>query len=126
MKDVTAQVTFEHSGTWYAPGDVFSVDDEVAQRLFEHGYISYSTSGVVQDSDVNAGTETFSGDGVATAFTIPHGLTATPSARVVWAESVDAAGDRYVTADATNLTVTFIAAPASGTNNVVLGFDVRA
>lgn len=74
----------------------------------------------------SAGTQSFSGDGSATAFSIAHGLSGTPVARAVWAESTDAAGDKYVSSvDATNITITFLTAPASGTDNVVLGFDAR-
>jgi hypothetical protein len=68
----------------------------------------------------NSGTATFSGNGSQTQFTIAHGLAGTPKSWCVEAGSADAKGDKYVTADATNLTVTFAAAPPSGTNNVVL------
>jgi hypothetical protein len=68
----------------------------------------------------NSGTATFSGDGSTTTFTIAHGLAGTPKSWRVEAGSADAKGDKYVTAGATNLTVTFATAPPSGTNNVVL------
>jgi hypothetical protein len=68
----------------------------------------------------NSGTATFSGNGTQTQFTIAHGLAGTPKSYRVEAGSADAKGDKYVTADATNLTVTFATAPPSGTNNVVL------
>jgi parallel beta-helix repeat protein len=68
----------------------------------------------------NGGTATFSGNGTTTTFTIPHGLAGTPKSWRVEAGSADAKGDKYVTADATNLTVTFATAPPAGTNNVVL------
>jgi parallel beta-helix repeat protein len=68
----------------------------------------------------NSGTATFSGNGSQTQFTIPHGLAGTPKSWRVEAGSADAKGDKYVTADATNLTVTFATAPPSGTGNVVL------
>lgn len=75
----------------------------------------------------NEGTATFSGDGATTTFSVPHGLAEAPTGRAVWAESADAAADRYVSAvDATNIDVTFTTAPASGTDNVVLGFQARA
>jgi hypothetical protein len=76
----------------------------------------YDTSYVVR----NGGTATFSGNGSQTTFTIAHGLAGTPKSWRVEAGSADAKGDKYVTADATNLTVTFATAPPSGTNNVVL------
>jgi hypothetical protein len=68
----------------------------------------------------NGGTATFSGNGSTTTFTIAHGLAGTPKSWRVEAGSSDAKGDKYVTADATNLTVTFATAPPAGTNNVVL------
>jgi parallel beta-helix repeat protein len=68
----------------------------------------------------NSGTATFSGNGSTTTFTIAHGLAGTPKSWRVEAGSSDAKGDKYVTADDTNLTVTFATAPPSGTNNVVL------
>jgi parallel beta-helix repeat protein len=68
----------------------------------------------------NSGTATFSGNGSQTSFTIPHGLAGTPKSWRVEAGSAGAKGDKYVTADATNLTVTFATAPPTGSNNVVL------
>jgi hypothetical protein len=68
----------------------------------------------------NGGTATFSGDGTTTTFNIAHGLAGTPKSWRVEAGSADAKGDKYVTADATYLYVTFATAPPSGTNNVVL------
>lgn len=73
--------------------------------------------------EFNGGTETFSGTGTQTDFNVAHGLSDTPVVRDVWAESADAAGDLHVSAvDGTNITVTFASAPASGTDNVTLGF----
>jgi len=66
------------------------------------------------------GQATFSGDGATTQFTIPHGLAQAPNAWAVTPESADAAGDYYVTADATNLYVNYLAAPPAGAGNVVL------
>jgi len=68
----------------------------------------------------NGGTATFSGDGTTTTFTIPHGLASTPTKYYVTPASADARGDFHVTADGTNLTVTYSTAPPSGTDNVVL------
>jgi hypothetical protein len=84
----------------------------------------YVGSGIVKHNigyvTENSGTATFSGDGSTTTFNIPHGLASTPKSYHVEAGSADAKGDKYVTADATNLTVTFATAPPAGTNNVVL------
>ena len=68
----------------------------------------------------NSGTATFSGDGSTTQFTIAHGLVAQPSNVRITPASADAAGDFYVTTDATNIYVNYKTAPASGTSNVVL------
>jgi hypothetical protein len=73
----------------------------------------------------NSGTATFSGDAATTAFTIAHGLAAAPTVVNLEAKSADAVGDKYWTADATNITVTFAAAPAAGTDNVVIGWEAK-
>jgi len=80
--------------------------------LIAKGNIGYVTE--------NSGTATFSGNNSQTQFAIAHGLVGTPKSWRVEAGSADAKGNKYVTADATNLTVTFATAPPSGTNNVVL------
>jgi hypothetical protein len=71
---------------------------------------------------VRSGRSTFSGTGAQAAFTIAHGFTSTPTAAVVNAGSATAAAAFHTALDATNITVTFVAAPASGTNNVVLNW----
>lgn len=68
------------------------------------------------------GKATFSGTGAQTAFNIPHGLSAAPTSALVVAGSAAAAAAFYVTTTSTNIVVTFTAAPASGTNNVVLNW----
>ncbi len=70
----------------------------------------------------NSGKATFSGDGTTTQFSIAHGLVSTPSKVLVTPCSADAAGSFYVTADATNIYVTYSTAPASGTDNVCLNW----
>jgi hypothetical protein len=71
------------------------------------------------------GTSTQNGTGAQTVFTIPHGLGTTPAGAQVNAGSADARGPFHVSWDATNITVTYGAAPASGTNNVVLRWTVH-
>jgi hypothetical protein len=96
-------------------GNTFAIGTTGANDNFTfvlHNYDGYRT--------VNSGTATFSGNGSQTQFTIPHGLIGIPKSYRVEAGSSDAKGDKYVTADDTNLTVTFATAPPSGTNNVVL------
>ena len=68
------------------------------------------------------GTYTTSGDGAATTVNIAHGLGVTPTFYQVQARSADAgtAEISYITADATNITVTFKNALPSGTDNIVL------
>lgn len=58
------------------------------------------------------------GDGTTTVFHIPHGLPAAPNDYYVTPRNAVSAALHFVTVDATNVDVTFIAAPASGTNNV--------
>lgn len=60
------------------------------------------------------GTSTPAANGVLTAFTIAHGLGATPTYFSVTPGNLLSAALFYVTADATNLTVTFAAAPLTG------------
>lgn len=73
-------------------------------------------------NNITGGTATFNGDGVTTTFNIAHGLGSTPSIFVVSLGSAGAAttGRTYYTADATNITATYVTGtPASGTGNVV-------
>lgn len=66
------------------------------------------------------GTMTYGGDGVTTTKTIAHGLGVAPSTYYVQKASANIPAIDNVTADATNLTVTFVSAPPSGTTNVNL------
>lgn len=80
----------------------------------------------VRTSDVEAGSATFSGDGTATVFTITHNLGAVPAWPGVVARSADAAADKWVSnVTSTGIEVTFAAAPASGTDNIVLDYHAR-
>ena len=72
----------------------------------------------------NRGKATFNG-GTA-SYDIAHSLTATPTSPVVTPSAAVANGAFYVTADATNITVTFSAALTSGTNNVILNWRASA
>ena len=87
-----------------------AADTEIIMRRVE----GYTTE--------NSGTATFSGDGSTTQFSIEHGLVSTPSKIQVTAMSSDAAGDFYVTADATYIYVNYKTAPPSGTDNVKISF----
>lgn len=70
--------------------------------------------------DRTHGKATLSGDGATTAFTIAHGMGAAPAWVSVTPGSAAAGAAHHVTADATNVTVTFAAAPASAADNLVL------
>ena len=93
-----------------------TLEGQSANTVYDGSSTKYTDKG---------GTSTQSGTGAQTAFTIAHGLIATPSKWSVTAQSAAAATPFYVTADATNLTVTYTTAPASGTNNVVLTWLAR-
>lgn len=84
------------------------------------GNVFYNGSATVQTSA--SGKSTQSGNGATTAFTIAHGLSTTPSTVRVTPGHSASAILFYVTADATNITVTFSSAPASASNNVVLNW----
>jgi hypothetical protein len=74
------------------------------------------------------GRRAFNGTGAQTVFNIAHGVTDDAGAGVVPtfydANGVDAVSNaaKTVTADATNIIVTYTVAPASGTNNVNLAW----
>lgn len=73
----------------------------------------------------NSGKTVFSGDGVTTTFVIPHGLVGTPSVVIVTPGSPDATGQFYVTANATDIIVTYLTAPPAGTDNIVLYWKAK-
>lgn len=58
------------------------------------------------------------GDASKVAFTIAHGLPAAPTLYYVTPRNAVSAALHFVTADATNVTVTFLAAPPAAANNV--------
>lgn len=108
------------SGTDLEPDDILIRDNRCA------GTDSIMTGGGTVDAfgvrgsviSDGKGSDTQSGDGSTTAFTIAHGLSAAPSVYSVQPASADAAGDSHVTADSSNLTITYGTAPASGTDNL--------
>lgn len=75
-------------------------------------------------SGFRKGTLTANGDGATTVFNIPHGLVTldgtavAPTGRNFEPGNAVSAAARVVTATATNIVVTYTAAPASGTGNV--------
>lgn len=64
------------------------------------------------------GTSTKSGDASTTAFTIAHGLGSTPGYFQVSPTSIDANSNFYLTADSTNITLTYAFPPPTGTSNL--------
>jgi hypothetical protein len=64
------------------------------------------------------GTQSFDGDGTTKVFSIPHGLTATPTTANVTPATADACGSFFLTLDSTNINVNYGIAPRSGTANV--------
>ena len=68
----------------------------------------------------------FNGTGSQTAFNIPHTLGVVPVELSVTPGSAAAAAPFYVTATSSNLVVTYLTAPAAGTNNVLLNWSANA
>lgn len=74
----------------------------------------------------NATTATFNGTGAQTAFVVSHGLDNIPTNIQISPRSSAASAARYISAvTATSFTVTFTAAPASGTGNVVFDWEAK-
>lgn len=71
------------------------------------------------------GSNTQSGNGIATSFNIPHGLGTTPTYWNAVATSAPAGNISYVTADATNIIVFYSVAPSTGTNNLKWNWIAR-
>jgi hypothetical protein len=84
------------------------------------GYRKYDGSNWqdIAAKEQNSGDDSQSGDGSATSFTIAHGLSTTPTYVDVTPSTEDAIADHYVTADGTNITINYAAAPPSGTDNL--------
>lgn len=70
--------------------------------------------------EVKGGLATFSGDGATAVFSIPHGLSATPTVAFVQKAVAGLPDVDYVEADATNIKVHFKSPPPAGTDNVKL------
>ena len=86
-----------------------------------------STQMVMGDGSLSStayGASTQSGTGLATSYTISHGLGSTPTWFIVNAASSDAQNIAYVIANSTTITIYYNLAPPSGTNNLV--FNWRA
>jgi len=64
-----------------------------------------------------------SGNGSAVAFTLKHNLESLPGQIQATAGSPDAANRFYMTAQEETITVTFIAAPPTGSGNIVIYWE---
>ena len=98
-------------------------------NTLENGSALSTTSGsaaLTVKFKANRGKATLSGNGTTTTFNIAHGLSTTPTSPIVTPGSAAANGAYHVTADATNISVVYSAAPASGTNNVVLYWSAKS
>jgi hypothetical protein len=100
-------------------------------NTFGHKFRSLSTAArtvTIPDTDLTlgeasgafaaGGTISKSGNGSTTTFTIPHGLTPTPDVYFALPTNAAARGNISYSLDATNITLTYPVAPASGTNNL--------
>lgn len=87
-------------------------------RHFGNVFATTSAGTTINRSD-NDGRATFAGTGSLPVFTIAHGLGAEPRTISVTPGSAAAATDYYATSDATNITVTYVTAPASGATVVL-------
>lgn len=72
-------------------------------------------------------TATGSGTGAATTITVAHGITGVTSANsvIVFPNNAAAAGISYATMDATNVSIVYTVAPASGTNNLSYSISIK-
>lgn len=124
-KKISYSTTYPSTGTWNK-GDTVYNNSPTANGYIGWTCITAGTPGTWKPFgnivDTKTGTLTYNGDGAATTKVIPHGLAVAPTFFQVTPSSADAgaAGIKFVSADATNLTVTFNTAPIAGTNNVKL------
>lgn len=72
----------------------------------------------LNNSSSKTGTNTQSGNGNSTMFSIPHGLGVKPAYFNVISISQASGNIAYITADTVNLNVYYSVAPISGTNNL--------
>jgi hypothetical protein len=90
-------------------------------QIYQRGNQIHNGSANVRSD--NYGKYTASANGSQTAFTIPHFMASAPATARITPGSVAAAAPFYVTTDSSNLTVTYLTAPAAGTNNLVLNWN---
>ena len=102
-----AQNTLEITG-----GHGIEVDNVIVDTAGNFRIVDYRRSAQ------NGGISTQSGNGSTKVFNIAHGLFSTPAKKRAFAGSDDARGSFKVTADATNVILTYPIAPPTGTNNL--------
>ena len=103
-------------------GRIIATDAVNANELVTKSQLDAATSGT---GVLPTGKSTQSGDGIATTFLIPHSLASTPNYINVNAGSTAASGIKYITADATNITVVYDIAPVAGTNNLIFYWSTK-
>ena len=110
--------------SWTADATNITVTYPVATPSGTNNIVLWWTAGTqttassVTGGNTVSGTSTQSGDAATKIFTIAHGLPSLPSGILVEADSIDALGDLTWTFDATNITITYQAAPPSGSSNL--------
>jgi len=99
-------------------GGIIVIDGYPMTERIDYGSLTTFRNSVVVSTKSfgkrNSGIATFTGDGSTTTFTIVHGLVDAPSKYFVQPLSADAKAYSSVSADTTNITITFDTAPASG------------
>lgn len=124
---VAASNTITDTST--ALGDILISNGTKFVRLARgtNNQVLASTATTIQWTSLNnqtVGTATASGNGSATAFNVPHSLGSVPYMAIITCSSHSTAFT--YTYDTTNITVTFTAAPPSGSNNVKFNWMVVA
>lgn len=110
---------------WIITGNVGSAVTQLFEGTVPSGVrhfgnvISSTPVGPTTQRSDNNGVATFAGTGSQQAFTIAHGLGATPRTISVTPGSEAAASAYYASSDGTNITVTFTAAPANAASVVL-------
>jgi len=97
--------------------DVYIYDNDIKDAFGEKLYCIALNADIRRNAGYtteNSGTASITGDGVTTTFTIPHGLVSTPSYVNVLPKA-GAPTPSSIDVDATNITLTFSTAPATGT-----------
>lgn len=113
---------FVENKTLNIPSTMPTTDDLVtrtAVQALTGKQIDYNLNTILNMPGFAAGGSlSFNGTGSQTVFNIPHTITGIPSIFFALPKTADALGNYTVTADATNVIVTYTTAPPTGTNNV--------